>query len=189
MAAGGVAAGGVGAAARADAAPRRADGPSRGTIRRPGPTGSVLGAIPEAWWTEGRTIRIDIRWQTADADFTAPLREGTRRAATGRHSIGKHAADCGAATDKRAPSRLCSPLFPIRSAQASSRACRGRAATSPGFSISKVRWAASGWSCLSEIAPRVARVAFLYNPTGGAVCRVLPQAFQNRRSRHWEWRQ
>jgi hypothetical protein len=48
---------------------------------------------------------------------------------------------------KRAPSRSFSPSLPIRSAAASSRAFRGRAATSPVSPIFNRRSRANGWSC------------------------------------------
>ena len=66
--------------------------------------------------------------------------------------------------NKRAPSPSFSRSLPIRSAAASSRAFRGRAATSPVSPISSRRWPASGWSCSRRSRRASARVAFLFNP-------------------------
>ena len=53
---------------------------------------------------------------------------------------------------------------PIRSAAASSRAFRGRAATSPVSPTIEASMAGKWLELLKEIAPRVNRVAFLFNP-------------------------
>ena len=82
----------------------------------------------------------------AGCELVAALRKGTRGTAARRHPFGKHAPDCSAAAETRAV-RLSSPSFLTRSARASSRTWRDRAATSRGFSILRVRWAANGWNC------------------------------------------
>ena len=99
-------------------------------------------------WTEGRNIRIDTRWATPDdAESTTAIREGTRRAAARPAFFRKAHPPRRLCCNKRAPSRSFSRPFPIRSAAASSRAFRGRAATSLVSPISSRRWPASGWSC------------------------------------------
>jgi putative ABC transport system substrate-binding protein len=54
--------------------------------------------------------------------------------------------------------------LPIRSAAASSRACRGRGGNATGFATSEGSLSGKWLELLKEIAPRVARVAMLFNP-------------------------
>ena len=98
-------------------------------------------------WAEGRNISIETRW--------APPENGGAENNSRRNS-----SHCSPTSffriphplrrrycEKRALSPSFSRMFPIRSAAASSRACRGRAATSRVSPLSRARWAASGWSC------------------------------------------
>ena len=100
-------------------------------------------------WTEGHNIRIDTRWATPGGDTPSmtAIRKGARRAAARSHSVGHHTHDMPRCCNKRAPSRSFSRPLPIRSAAVSSRAFRGRAATSPVSLRWSRRWPASGWSC------------------------------------------
>ena len=56
------------AAARADAAHRRAPVPSPGRCGNQTYVGAFLQALALLGWTIGRNVRIDIRWATANAD-------------------------------------------------------------------------------------------------------------------------
>jgi hypothetical protein len=42
-------------------------------------------------WAEGRNIRIDTRWATADVEVDTAIREGARRAAARTRCFDKHA--------------------------------------------------------------------------------------------------
>jgi hypothetical protein len=66
--------------------------------------------------------------------------------------------------NKRAPSPSFSGVFPIRSAAASSRAFRGRAATLPDSSLWSRRWPASGWSCSRRLRRASTGSPSLFNP-------------------------
>ena len=72
-----VAAGGAGAAARADAAHRYTRG-RRAEDPTFGPAHTFLQALAQLGWTDGRNVRIDARWPTGNAD-----------------NIRKHAAELG----------------------------------------------------------------------------------------------
>ena len=65
---------------------------------------------------------------------------------------------CGRCSRRPAPCRSCSSTVPIRSAPASSRAWRGRAAMSPASSSSNTASSAKWLELLKEIAPGVTRV-------------------------------
>ncbi len=120
------------AAARAHAAHRRAHAPGRGRSRRAGPHRGVPAGVA--------AIGLDRRPQRADRHSLgrgrcrthSQIRGGIGRARPGRYpgllalpAAGRHCC--------RQPARCrsCSRLSPIRSAPASSRAWRGRAAMSP----------------------------------------------------------
>ena len=99
-------------------------------------------------WIEGRNIRIDRRWATpGDAESFPRLAnelvalQPDLICRTARPPL-RHC------YDKRAASLSFSRLFPIRSAVASSRAFRGRAAMSPDLSSWSRQFPANGWSCL-----------------------------------------
>ena len=64
---GGVAARGARAAARADAAHRRAPARGRGRSGFQARVAAFLQALAQLGWTIGRNVRIDIRWATANA--------------------------------------------------------------------------------------------------------------------------
>jgi putative ABC transport system substrate-binding protein len=81
-------------------------------------------------WAEGRNIRIDARWAMANVE--AMQRFARELVALQPDLILSHSTPSTAALlqqTRTIPS--FSPTFPIPSGAASSRACRGRAATSP----------------------------------------------------------
>ena len=57
-----------GAAARADAAHRRAHEPGRGRSGSAGPHRGIPAGLQQLGWTVGRNVRIDTRWAAGDAD-------------------------------------------------------------------------------------------------------------------------
>ena len=160
---GGVAVRGACAAARADAAHRRADGVCR---ERPGRTGHVAAfreGLQKLGWMEGRNIRIDYSLGGTRAE--SMQRFAKELVALQPDLILSQAhPPLRRCCSKRAPSPSFSRTLSIRSAAASSRACRGRAATSPVSSISESSMAGKWLELLKEIAPRVSRVALLFNP-------------------------
>src|SRR5262245_42432095 len=64
----GVAARGARAAARADAADRRADERAIGQFGRNGAARRIPAGLQELGWTVGRNVQIDYRWGSPDAD-------------------------------------------------------------------------------------------------------------------------
>jgi hypothetical protein len=121
-----VAARGARAAGRADAAHRRADGLCRERPGRTGPRRRVPGGTPEARVGGGpqHPYRLSLGGTRRRGVDTA-IRKGTRRAAARPHSFEQHTHHGGfAGTNAHHSGSL-----PIRSAAASSRAFRDRAAT------------------------------------------------------------
>ena len=57
-----------------------------------------------------------------------------------------------------------------------------------GFTLSEPTMAGKWLELLKEIAPRVARVAFLFNPATAPYAEYLPEPFQSRRSVLQQWR-
>jgi len=51
-----------------------------------------------------------------------------------------------------------------------------------GFAVAEPTQAGKWLELLKEIAPRVTRVAVLFNPAMGDICRILAEALQSRRS-------
>ena len=160
-----MAARGARAAARADAAHRRAhcalaaDDPE-GQAR----IAAFLQGLQQLGWTDGRNVRIDYRWGAGNAD-----------------DIRKYAAELVAlAPDvilaswqprpwrrccrRPAPCRSCSRVSPIRSAPASSIAWRGRAATPPVSSLFEYGISGKWLELLKQIAPGVTRAAVIRDP-------------------------
>ena len=99
--------------------------------------------LQQLGWMQGRNLSIDYRWADDDPD----------RLRTYAAELVRMAPDVlFAAANRRwrrcvsklARCRSCSCRFPIRSSSASSRASRGRAATSPGLPISNTPSAANG---------------------------------------------
>ena len=147
---GGMAAGGEGAAARADAAHRRAPARSRGRSELSGLGRGVPAGAAAIRLDIGRNVRIDTRWATTNADRHSQTRGGIGRARAGRHP-GPWRLDRGAVAAgdphraDRLPDRRRSGRPP-----ASSTAWRDRAATPPVFSCSNTAWPGNGWSCSSR---------------------------------------
>ena len=125
---------------------------------------AFLQGLQQLGWTDGRNVRIDIRWAAGNADRHSQIRGGIGRARAGRHP-GHWQRDRGGRCYRRpAPCRSCSRTSPIRSAPASSTAWRGRAATPPASSLFEYGMSGKWLELLKEIAPGVTRAAVLRDP-------------------------
>ncbi len=93
---------------------------------------AFLQGLQQSGWTDGRNVRIDIRWGASDPDrsrrYAAELVALAPDVilATGSTTV-------GSCYRQPAPCRSCSYWSPIRSAPASSIAWRGRAAMPPAL--------------------------------------------------------
>ena len=98
-------------------------------------------------WTADRNMRIDTCWVGGDADRH-------RRYAAELVALAPDVilASGGATVGPLRQATRTVPIVrpPIRSAPASSRALRGRAAMSPVSSRTNTAWAGNGWSCSSR---------------------------------------
>src|SRR5262249_33963174 len=93
----------------------------------------------------------------------ATIREGTRRAAARSSPFGNHTHDGGAAaTDAHDPDRVRQGFRPVGSGFVASFAEPGGNVT--GFTSIEPSMPTKWLQLLKEIAPRVARVAVLFNP-------------------------
>ena len=108
---------------------------------------------------EGRNVAIEYRWAASTTPSTSQ-RSRRNWSRSRRTSSWRSAAPQPLAADAGDPHRAdrVRDRSPIRSAPASSRAWRGRAATSPAFIDFESSLAANGWSCSRSIAPSVTRV-------------------------------
>ena len=97
-------------------------------------------------------LQIEYRWAAGDTDACTLAAElvASRRMSSCTASTPASAAECAGDTTIPIVFGRC----PIRSARASSRAWRGRAAISPASPISNRAWAESGWSCCRSRARR-----------------------------------
>ena len=159
-----VAARGARAAARADAADRRADGLCR---ERPGSTGSVAAfreGLQKLGWTEGRNIRIDTRWATP-ADAELMQRFAKELVALQPDLILSHNTPTTTALlqqTRTIPIVFATVADPVGSGFVASFPRPGGNVT--GFNVMEPTLAGKWLELLKEIAPRVARVAMLFNP-------------------------
>jgi ABC-type uncharacterized transport system substrate-binding protein len=151
------------AAARADAADRRADGICRERPGRPGPCRGVPRGTPEA--------RLDGEPQCPDRNslgdgrpgVDATIRDGNRRVAARSHCYAKYTHHRGdVATNAQHPHHFATGSDPVGSGFVASFARPGGNVT--GFIDMEASLASKWLGLLKEIAPRVARVAFLFNP-------------------------
>jgi hypothetical protein len=101
-------------------------------------------------WKEGRNIRLDTRW-ASPGDAEARQRFAKELVALQPDLIVSAVPPRPRSYNIRAPSPSFSRPLPIRSAAASSRAWRSRAATSPVSSPWWARSVESGWSYSSRL--------------------------------------
>ena len=160
-----MAARGARAAARADAAHRRA------RCARRGRSGSIRPA--SAAFLQGlQRAGLDRSAATCGSTPAGPRAMPTAFADTRRNwsrsrrtsSWPAAARPWGRCCRRPAPCRSCSRMSPIRSAPASSTAWRGRAAMPPASSRSNTASAAKWLELLKQIAPGVTRAAVLRDP-------------------------
>ena len=122
------------------------------------------GAAAKLGWIEGRNVRDRISLGRRPASIDSPDYAAELVALAGRMSSSRQAASTVAAAAQA--TRTIPIVFTVggRSGRqpASSRAWRGRAATSPGFSFIRIRHERQmAGTAASEIAPSVTRVAVL----------------------------
>ena len=118
-------------------------------------------------WTDGRNVRIEVPLGCGRRRSQPQIRGGIGRAGAGRHpglrqcELGGVAADYAQRAD-----RVCGRH---RSGwrRASSRACRGRAATPPDFSLFEYSLSGKWLELLKEIAPDLRRIAVLSRSRSG----------------------
>ena len=132
-------------------------------------------------WTEGRNIRID----SAGRRVTRKRCDESRRnwSRCNQNSFFRHNTPTTATLLQQTthhPDRV-RVRFQIRSAAASSRAFRGRAATSPVSSISSQPWPASGWSCSRRSRRASLGSPFLFNPGTAPYAESYLNSVQSRR--------
>ena len=125
---------------------------------------AFLQGLQQLGWTDGRNVRIDTRWATSNAD-------DIRRHAAELAALAPDVIVAATGTATVAPLLQATRTVPIvfamssiRSAPASSRAWRGRAATPPVSRLFEYGMSGKWLELLKEIAPRVTRAAVLRDP-------------------------
>ena len=114
-------------------------------------------------WAEGRNFQIDIRWATSDAGGGATISEGTRRV-TARPILSPTTPTTAALLQQTRTIPIIFAIVsdPVGSGFIASFAKPGGNVT--GFIILEPTLAGKWLELLKEIAPRIARVALLFNP-------------------------
>jgi ABC-type uncharacterized transport system substrate-binding protein len=127
--------------------------------------GAFLQALQQLGWSDGRNMRIDIRWATTNAD-------DLRRHAAELAALAPDVLVAGSGTATIAPllqaTRTVPIVFtvavdPIGAGFVASLARPGRNAT--GFTVFEYGMSVKWLELLKEIAPRVTRAAVLRDPT------------------------
>ena len=176
---GGVAARGARAAARPNAAHRRADGARREDAESQLTLAAFRQDSRSSGGLRAATSRSTLAGRAVDDDRAGNDTRGTRRAAARRHSH-QNTPPLHRMLQQTRTIPSYSRSLPIRSAAVSSRAWRGRAATSPVSQLWSRRLRGKWLELLKEIAPRVDRTRVLFNPTTAPYCRHLPEPIQGR---------
>ena len=116
---------------------------------QPAAVAAFVQMLQQLGWTEGRNVRIDIRWARGDP------KEARRYA----EELIALPSDVIMATGQTALDTLLqgtrtvrsfSTLSPTRSGAATSTPWRDRAATQPALFNSTTRWPGNGWNCSSR---------------------------------------
>ena len=152
------------AAARPDAAYRRADGLSRERPEGQAWVAAFREGLQKLGWTEGRNIRIDTRWTTPD-DAEAMQRFAKELVALQPDLILSHTTPTTTALlqqTRTIPIIFATVADPVGSGFVASLPRPGGNVT--GFTTIEGSMGGKWLELLKEIAPRVNRVAFLFNP-------------------------
>jgi putative ABC transport system substrate-binding protein len=108
--------------------------------------------LRELGWTEGRNLRIDIRWASGNIEqmrlFAKELVDLRPDVILAQTTPVTAALQRETRTIPIVFVIVVDPIVP-----ASSQACRGPGAISLASSISKPRWQANGWSCSRRLRP------------------------------------
>ena len=151
----------------------RLEGDTEGQAR----LAAFLEQFQKLGWLEGRTIRVDIRWQTPDADS---LHRFAKELVALQPDV-----ILSESTPPTAALRQQTRTIPIVFAVVSDPIGSGFVATlaRPGGNITgflNIEGSLGGkWmELLKEIAPRVARVAFLYNPPAAPYAEFYLKSFK-----------
>ena len=126
--------------------------PQPRTMRNFRPGSRVPAGAGDVGWTNGRNMRIDIRWTRAMPNRRKHAAELVDLAPDVILAYG--GANMGPLHRRLAPCRSYSRLSPIRSVPALSTAWRGRAATLPASCSSNTASAGNGWSAQADRARR-----------------------------------
>ena len=120
-------------------------------------------ALQRLGWTEGRNTQIESLGKTRRRGVNATLRKGTRRATAQCHSFEHHAHHERVATaNAHHTYRFCDCCRPNRQRFRASFVRPGGNVT--GFIFTEPTMAGKWLELLKGIAPRIARVAMLFNP-------------------------
>ena len=144
---------------------------------------AFLHGLGDLGWKVGRNLQIHFR--VGAARHPGSVAEMVALAPEVSPAIGSSVVGPLRATT--APSRSCSWRSPIRSARASYRACRGRAATSPD-SLVRVGHQAKWLALLNETTPDLTRVAVFWIPIAYRLQVCRRDAIGSARSWASRWR-
>ena len=151
------------AASRANAAHRCAHEPGRGRSARTGAPRSVRQGLRELGWTDGRNVRIDIRWAAGNADDTRKYAaELVALAPDVILASGGTVVGTLLQTTRTVPIVFTQIADPVGGGLVASLARPGGNAT--GFTAFEYGMGGKWLELLKEIAPRVTRAAVLRDP-------------------------
>ena len=105
--------------------------------------------LQELGWTDGRNVRIDIRWRAGDADRNR--RHAAELLALAPDVIlASGGSVVGALLQATSTVPIVFTQTPDRSARGSSKVWRAQAATQPDFQFLTIALAGNGWNCSSR---------------------------------------
>jgi putative ABC transport system substrate-binding protein len=131
-------------------------------------------------WTEGRNIEIDTRWAAADVE---PMKRFAKELVALQPDL-MVTGSTPATAAMLQQTRITPIIFvlvadPVGSGFVASYPQPGGNVT--GFTSIEPTMTSKWLELLKEIAPRVARVVFLFNPPNGDICPRLSEPIQSRR--------
>ena len=120
--------------------------------------------LQQLGWTDGRNVRIDVRWAAGDADrirrYAAEL---VALAPDVILAVGSPPS--GHCSRRPAPCRSCSCRSPIRSARGFVESLARPGGNTTGFTLFEFGMSAKWLELLKEIAPSMTRVAVIRDPS------------------------